>query len=127
MSQYTSTPAAPNNQMALTSLISGIVAWVLWLLFLCFNLTLGFLTFGLSGICGFLPVIPWGIAVVTGHMGLSQINRTGESGREMAIIGLIMGYAGLALTACTIIIIVLAALGLITTSLLGGFATPVAP
>ena len=122
MNQYTSTPTAqPNNRMALTSLISGIVAWVLWLLLLCFNWTIGLVfslaTAGLSGLCfgalGFLPVSPWIIGVVTGHLGISQIGGTGEGGKGMAIAGLIMGYLGLVLTLCTLVFAVLAWLGVI--------------
>lgn len=43
---------------------------------------LGFMT-GLSAIA----------AIITGHMALSQIKRTGEDGRGLAIAGLAMGYA----------------------------------
>jgi hypothetical protein len=120
-----STPTAqPNNRMALTSLISGIVAWALWLLLLCFNWTIGLVfsmvTFGIAGLCftiaGFLPVIPWAIAVVTGHVGISQIGRTGENGKGLAIAGLIMGYLGVVLTLCTLVLYVLSALGLVALS-----------
>lgn len=45
------------------------------------------LVFGLGG--GLL-------GVVFGHMALSQIRRTGEQGRGLAIAGLIFGYVGLA-------------------------------
>lgn len=38
-------------------------------------------------------------AVITGHIALSQIKRTGESGRGMALAGLIIGYVGVAITA----------------------------
>jgi uncharacterized protein YacL len=34
-------------------------------------------------------------AIITGHIALSQIKRTGEKGRGLAIAGLILGYAGL--------------------------------
>jgi hypothetical protein len=138
MSQYPPTPSAPpvnqitpsappNNQLALTSLITGIVAWVLWVILLCFNFIFSGFTAGLTLICGFLPLIPWGIAVATGHMGLSQISRTAEGGRGMAIAGLIMGYLGLALTLCTIGLAILAALGLISFFALGSLPTPSVP
>jgi hypothetical protein len=128
-----STPTAqPNNRMALTSLISGIVAWALWLLLLCFNWTIGLVfslvTFGLAGICfgivSFLPVIPWLVAVVTGHVGISQIGRTGEGGKGLAIAGLIMGYLGLVLTLCTLVLAVLAWLGVIASSSFPVVPTP---
>ena len=34
-------------------------------------------------------------AVITGHIALGQIKRTGEGGRGLAIAGLILGYLGL--------------------------------
>lgn len=123
---YSPVPAQPNNRQATTSLISGIIAWVAWLLFICFNWTIGLfvslLTMGITGmLCGlvsYLPVIPWIVAIVTGHIGLSQIGRTGEAGKGMAIAGLIMGYLGIAMTLCTIIFAVLAAFGLVAASYL---------
>lgn len=36
------------------------------------------------------------VGVITGHIGLSQIKKTGEEGRGLAIAGLIIGYIGLA-------------------------------
>lgn len=36
-------------------------------------------------------------AIITGHMALGQIKRTGEKGRGMALAGLILGYVGIAL------------------------------
>lgn len=73
--QPTST-AARINPLALWSMILGIV-----------NLSIGWL----------IP-LPIGIVgIVLGHIGLSQIKRTGENGRPYAIAGLVMGYVGLAL------------------------------
>jgi peptidyl-prolyl cis-trans isomerase B (cyclophilin B) len=40
-----------------------------------------------TGIFG-LAVIP----VILGHISLSQIKKTGEQGRVMAVIGLVLGY-----------------------------------
>jgi uncharacterized protein DUF4190/uncharacterized protein DUF4339 len=67
-------PSQGTSGLAITSLICGI---------------LGFVTLGLAG----LP------AVITGHMGLSAIRRSGGAltGRGMAIAGLIMGYLGFGL------------------------------
>ena len=122
----------PNNRMALTSLIAGIVSWVFWALFFCFNLTIGFVislaTFGLAGICfaiiGFLPAVGWLAAVITGHVGIAQIGRTGEGGRGLAIAGLILGYVGIALTLCTLVLYLLGALGVIVLPSLQGLTTP---
>lgn len=95
-----------NNRMAIISLISGLVSWLLWFLTGCLSL----LTLGLASIClapvGILTPIGWLVAVITGHMGLSEIKKTGEPGRGMAIAGLVMGYAGLAfilLSICAIV------------------------
>jgi hypothetical protein len=42
--------------------------------------------------------ILWGTAlvgIITGHIAMSQIKRTGESGRGLALAGVIIGYAGI--------------------------------
>jgi hypothetical protein len=36
------------------------------------------------------------VAVVTGHIALAQVKRTGENGRELALAGVIIGYVGIA-------------------------------
>jgi hypothetical protein len=43
-------------------------------------------------------------AVVTGHIALAQIRRTGEGGRGMALAGLIIGYIGVAFAAIFFVI-----------------------
>jgi hypothetical protein len=70
-------PPAPmlppkTNSLAITSLVCG-VAQIMF---------------------GPLATIP---AIVCGHVGRSQIRRTGESGAGMAVAGLVLGYAGLVL------------------------------
>ncbi|WP_353807352.1 DUF4190 domain-containing protein [Agromyces sp. SYSU T00194] len=35
------------------------------------------------------------VAIITGHIALSQIKKTGEQGRGLAIAGLVIGYVGL--------------------------------
>src|SRR5262245_50143221 len=61
---------------------------------------------GILGLCagGFLVAIP---AIVFGHIALAQINRLGglEQGRGMAIAGLVMGYAYLALVMLYLVLI----------------------
>lgn len=37
------------------------------------------------------------VAIITGHLALSQINKTQEKGRGLAIAGLVLGYAGILL------------------------------
>ncbi|WJL95474.1 DUF4190 domain-containing protein [Microbacterium sp. ET2] len=64
--------AAPKtNVLAIVSLISSIASFVV------------------------LPFIGSLVGVITGHMGLSQIKRTGEQGRGLALAGTIVGYVGL--------------------------------
>jgi hypothetical protein len=67
------------NGLAITSMILGII-WVYWL--------------------GSI------LAVIFGHIALSQIKRFGQRGRGMAIAGLILGYLGVATLAATIIIVI---------------------
>ncbi|MGO4782401.1 DUF4190 domain-containing protein [Cryobacterium sp. W22_MBD10_FK3] len=43
-------------------------------------------------------------AVVTGHIALGQIKRTGEAGRGLAIAGLVLGYASIAITTLLLIL-----------------------
>jgi len=47
-------------------------------------------------------------AVICGHIALSQIKKTGEKGRGLAIGGLVLGYLGLISGLIIIIVIVLA-------------------
>lgn len=42
-------------------------------------------------------------AIVFGHLGLGQIKRNGDSGRGIALTGLIIGYASIAIVALMII------------------------
>lgn len=61
----------------------------------------------ISSIVGFiwiLPIIGSIAGVIMGHISLTQIKRTGEKGRGMALAGLIVGYAGLALAVVGIIL-----------------------
>ncbi len=64
--------AAKTNSLAIASLIFA-VAWL----------------FGVGSLLG----------VILGHVALGQIKRTGESGRGLAIAGIVLGYLALALIA----------------------------
>ena len=75
------------NTLALVSLILGIV---------------GFVTGGLAGIA----------AIVTGHISLSQIKKTGEDGRGMALTGTILGYVSV-LIGILLIVLVFVGLGIV--------------
>ncbi|MEY4962466.1 MAG: hypothetical protein RLZZ249_1163 [Actinomycetota bacterium] len=52
------------------------------------------------------------IAVITGHISLAQLKRSGESGRGLAIAGLVVGYLHIAFW------IIFVALGVITKALI---------
>lgn len=75
----------PSSGLAITALITGIGGIVLsWT---------------------FVALLASIVAVITGHMALSQIRRNPAlSGRGMAIAGLILGYAGVALLVIMIVI-----------------------
>jgi hypothetical protein len=102
------------NKFAKASLFLGILGWVLYLLQWCFDLTLGLIlaavTVGSSAICStvldFLPFVLWLTGIVTGHVALGQIKRTGESGHGRAIWGLVLNYSGMLFTILFIAIIV---------------------
>ncbi|GAA1810665.1 DUF4190 domain-containing protein [Agromyces neolithicus] len=64
---------AKTNVLAIVSLIASISAFVI------------------------LPFIGSIAGVICGHIGLSQIKKTGEQGRGMAVAGLIIGYVGIVL------------------------------
>ncbi|AWS42129.1 DUF4190 domain-containing protein [Streptosporangium sp. 'caverna'] len=68
---YGAPPPRGNNGMAIAALVMGIAG-----LFAC----------GITSIVG----------AVLGHISLSQIKRTGEEGRGMAIAGLVLSYFGIA-------------------------------
>lgn len=59
------------NSMAVASLVSGILAWLL------------------------CPLLAGVLAVIFGHVARGQIRQTGEGGGGMAIAGLILGYLNL--------------------------------
>ena len=60
-------------------------------------------------------------AVITGHIALGQIKRSGEAGRGMAIAGLVLGYMGIAVTAVGVVLLIVfaATFGSFMNSLVG--------
>ncbi|HEV2216514.1 MAG TPA: DUF4190 domain-containing protein [Candidatus Dormibacteraeota bacterium] len=68
------------NSLSIASLVSGVLAWV---------------------VCPFLGAI---LAVIFGHVARGQIKQSGEAGGGMAIAGLVLGYANLAVTVLGIIV-----------------------
>ena len=76
---YGARPATPGtNGLAIASLVLGIL-WLYWI--------------------GSI------LAVIFGHIGLSQAKRTGQSGRGLAIAGLVLGYIGIAFLVLLIILV----------------------
>jgi hypothetical protein len=69
---------APTNGLAIASLVVGLF-WMWW--------------------------IGSVLAVVFGHVALNQIARTGQSGRGLAIAGLVLGYIGLATLLVTLLVV----------------------
>ena len=90
--------------LAVVSLISTLVAWIVGGLFGC----LASLLFPLFG-CIVFPIFVLGniVAVVTGHLAQSQIGNSGgtQSGGAMATTGVILGWIGNGLTIVVVIII----------------------
>jgi hypothetical protein len=80
-----SQPVKPNSTLAITSMILGILGWTL------------------------LPIIGAIIAVITGHMAKSEIEKSkGQlAGEGMATAGLILGYTSVTLSLCVCAVVVL--------------------
>lgn len=89
----TAPAGAKTNTLAIVSLVASIAGIVLW---------------GIGSLVG----------VICGHISLSQIKKTGEQGRGMALAGVIVGYIGLALAILGFIIFFIV-LGVIASQ--GGF------
>ena len=97
---YQTPPAKPNSNMALASLILGILGWTV------------------------LPGLASIAAIVTGHMAKKEIKESmGQLGGDgMAVAGLIMGYASVAIFVCVCLAMVgMMALGLSIPILEGNF------
>lgn len=52
------------------------------------------------------------LAVIFGHVALSQISRSGEDGRALAIAGLVIGYIGVVLTILYVLVYVAIGVGM---------------
>lgn len=46
------------------------------------------------------------LAIIFGHVSLAQIKRTGQSGRGMAVAGLVLGYIGVAIGAVLLVFVI---------------------
>ncbi len=78
-------PAKPTSTTAIVSLVSGILGWT------------------------FVPVLGSVLAIICGHMARSEIRRSNGTidGDGMAIAGLILGWASVAMAVLAIVAIVL--------------------
>ena len=88
---YQTPPAKPNSNMALASLILGILGWTL------------------------LPTIGSIGAIITGHMAKNEIRSSmgALGGDGMATAGLVLGYANIAIALCVCLVVAgMLALGL---------------
>ena len=74
------------NSLAVTSLILGILAVV---------------TINFIGILGMLCAVG---AIVCGFIGLSQVKKTNEGGKNMAIVGIVLGFAAFILMVFPIVL-----------------------
>jgi len=103
----------PTNGMAITSLIIGIISWLLFLILLCINYVLlpvfAVVTMGAGAIfyiftltAGCISPIGWLLGCIFGYRARSQINRGGQEGKGMANAGLIINGIGLGLTIISI-------------------------
>jgi hypothetical protein len=92
------------NKMAVWAMWMGIVG--IGGGFVCGLLSMmPFIGFVFSISAMFLWVAPI-LAVIFGHIGLSQIKRTGEDGHGQALAGLIMGYVSIALGLLALIVLI---------------------
>ncbi len=78
-----------NNNLALVSLITGILSFAGHIIPIVGGSTLAI------------------VAIVTGYMARNQIKETGEQGMTMATVGMILGIANLALVGIIVILLVL--------------------
>lgn len=103
--------AVPNNQMAVVSIVSAAVTWVLGGLGSC---ALTFL-FPPAAICtGILFLVGSIVAVVTGHMGRSQIKNSGgtQGGDGLALFGLVLGWIGIVINLLLFCLLIASIFGL---------------
>jgi len=86
------------NTMAVVSLVSGVASWVV------------------------APLIASIIAVVCGHMARRQIRQSREEGDWMALIGMILGYLNIIAACASILVFVLAMVGVVSCAAVGAAA-----
>lgn len=103
--------AVPNNQMAVISIVAAAITWIVGGLGSC---ALTFV-FAPAALCtGGVFLIGSIVAVVTGHMGRRQIKESGgmQGGDSLAMFGLILGWAGIALNLIMFCLMIMGIFGL---------------
>lgn len=101
--------AGKTNGMAITSLIAGILSWVLALILACLNwvivplfalatMGVGLMLYLCTAAIGCLSPLGWIVGAVTGYMAKNQIKQSGEGGEGIANAGFIMSLVGLGIT-----------------------------
>ncbi|WP_221584116.1 DUF4190 domain-containing protein [Microbacterium sp. G2-8] len=93
------TPANPANPLAVTSMICSFVAPASWLF--SWIPVLGVILMAVAVVA---PIL----AVIFGHIALSQIRKSTQGGRGIALTGLIVGYVTIGLTLLLVLIAVVA-------------------
>jgi len=103
---------AENNQMALASIISAAIAWVVGALGTCALLFVFPFVLPCTGLVFFIGSL---VAVITGHAGRRQIRQSGslQGGDSLALTGLVLGWIGLAMNLLLVCFLVLGVLGLV--------------
>jgi len=102
------------NKLAVSSLVLGLVGWSIYILQWCFDLTIGIFlaafTAGVSAvystILDLIPFVLWMAGIVTGHAALSQMKRSGGTGKSQAIWGLLLSYLGLFFSIIFVVILI---------------------
>lgn len=84
-------PAVRTNPLAIVSFVASLASVIFWFF--------GSLT-----------------AIITGHIALSQIKKTGEAGHGFALAGLIIGYVGFGLAAIFVIVYIVIFVAFISTA-----------
>ena len=109
------TAYAENNRMALASIISAVIAWVVGALGSCALLFVFPFVLPCTGLVFFIGSL---VAVITGHAGRRQIRQSGglQDGDGLALTGLVLGWIGLAMSLLLVCFLVLGIFGLFALS-----------
>jgi len=110
---------ARSNNPAVTSLVAGLVGWLVYIFGFFLDALVGAATAGIGALCLWpldcVPPILWLVAILSGHAALRRVARQGAPGRGLAVTGLIAGYLGWGLLvglAVLVVVLVVSGLGL---------------